>query len=81
MKLKFNPFVLLSIVFVAFFSCEKPEPLYKQPTIPQGLQTQTFAMGENYSNQLWFDFETQKRTIKDSGYWYSKIINEMHTKK
>ena len=69
MKFKFNPFELFSIVLVAFFSCEKPESLYKQPTIPQGLQTQTFAMGENYSNQLWFDFETQKTTVNTYGDW------------
>lgn len=69
MKNKSILIVLLVFVFAAIFSCEKPEPLYKQPTVPQGTQTQTFAMGENYSNQLWFDFETQKTTVNEYGNW------------
>ena len=51
----------LGLFATAFFTaCEKPEPLYPQPKTSLGVQSQIFAMGENYANQLWFDFATQK---------------------
>lgn len=53
-----------------FMSCEKPEPLYPKPTLPVGLQSQTFAMGETYENQLWFDFATQKTASNAFGLWH-----------
>lgn len=69
MKIRISHILFFFVLAVSFFTCEKPEQLYKQPTIPQGLQTQTFAMGENYSNQLWFDFETQKTSVNIFGGW------------
>ena len=50
-------------------SCEKEEALYPKPNVPIGLQTQSFAMGENYENQLWFDFETQNTYSNRYGNW------------
>jgi hypothetical protein len=60
----------LLVLFAVFFtSCEKDEPLYPQPKVAAGLQTQTFEMGETYSNQLYFDFETQTKTTNLFGQW------------
>jgi hypothetical protein len=50
--------------------CEKPEPLYPKPILPIGIQSQTFAMGETYENQLWFDFATQKTETNAFGLWH-----------
>lgn len=50
-------------------SCEKSEPLYPKPNVPTGLQTKSFALGENYENQLWFDFETQSTASNLFGKW------------
>lgn len=63
----------ISIFLIPLFflmSCEKPEPLYPKPTLPVGLQSQTFAMGETYENQLWFDFATQKTESNAFGLWH-----------
>ena len=53
-----------------FTACEKPEPLYPQPKTSLGVQSQIFAMGENYANQLWFDFATQKTETNAFGLWH-----------
>lgn len=59
---------LLPVLFM--MSCEKPEALYPKPISPAGLQSQTFAMGETYENQLWFDFATQKTETNAFGLWH-----------
>jgi len=65
-----------NIVFVTllavgiFTACEKPEPLYPQPKTSVGVQSQIFAMGETYANQLWFDFATQKTETNAFGLWH-----------
>ena len=63
-------FVSLTIV-IAFIStgCHKEEALYLAPQVADGIQTQTFAMGENYSNQLYFNFETQETSSNEFGTW------------
>lgn len=53
----------------ALNSCEKAEKLYPEPTIPKGIQTQIFGMGENYENQIWFEFSTQATAINRSDVW------------
>ena len=62
---------LIAVFFLVFgmSSCEKEEALYPKPNVPIGLQTQSFAMGENYENQLWFDFETQHTYSNRYGNW------------
>ncbi len=61
----------LGLFATAFFTaCEKPEPLYPQPKTSLGVQSQIFAMGENYANQLWFDFATQKTETNAFGLWH-----------
>lgn len=64
---------LLHIAFVAILllisSCEKEEELYPAPVVPAGIQTATFAMGENYENQLWFEFSSQKTVANPFGLW------------
>ena len=61
----------LGLIATAFFTaCEKPEPLYPQPKTSLGVQSQIFAMGENYANQLWFDFATQKTETNAFGIWH-----------
>ncbi len=63
--------VLLGLVATAFFTaCEKPEKLYPQPKTSVGVQSQIFAMGETYANQLWFDFATQKTETNAFGLWH-----------
>jgi hypothetical protein len=63
--------IVLALGAVAFFTaCEKPEPLYPQPKTSVGVQSQIFAMGENYANQLWFDFATQKTETNAFGLWH-----------
>jgi hypothetical protein len=62
---------LLGLIATAFFTaCEKPEKLYPQPKTSVGIQSQIFAMGENYANQLWFDFATQKTETNAFGLWH-----------
>ncbi len=65
---KYSSILLLFTVLI-LTSCEKEEPLYPQPKVAAGLQTQTFEMGETYSNQLYFDFETQTKTSNLYGKW------------
>ena len=62
---------LIVLVFLLFqlWGCEKEEALYPQPKVAAGLQTATFEMGETYSNQLWFDFESQKTHTNQFGNW------------
>lgn len=63
--------VLVALLAAAFFTaCEKPEPLYPQPKTSVGVQSQIFAMGETYANQLWFDFATQKTETNAFGLWH-----------
>lgn len=57
------------IGFSVLTSCEKDEPLYLQPTVAAGIQTQTFEMGETYENQLFFDFESQQTYTSTFGLW------------
>jgi len=62
--------VLLVLSFsLVFTACEKEEPLYPQPQVPAGLQTQEFAMGENYENQIWFHFGSQSGSTNTFGLW------------
>ncbi len=53
-----------------FQACEKPEPLYTAPVASKGLQIQSFAMGENYENQLFFKFSTQQLNSSAHGNWH-----------
>ena len=64
-----NQILLMLVAILGMSSCEKDEVLYPRPNVPVGIQTQTFAMGENYENQLWFDFETQKTYTNQYGNW------------
>ena len=64
-------FSFLAMAFALFFNaCEKPEKLYPAPNSSAGLQTQSFAMGENYENQLFFNFSTQKTYSSPFGLWH-----------
>lgn len=63
--------VIVGVIATAIFSaCEKPEPLYPMGKTSAGLQSQIFAMGETYENQLWFDFATQKTESNAFGLWH-----------
>lgn len=71
--MKTNAISLYTFALAMLFSlggCEKPEALYKQPTNSLGIQSKSFAMGENYANQLWFDFATQKTESNPFGLWH-----------
>ncbi|MEY4003741.1 MAG: hypothetical protein RIT07_1783, partial [Bacteroidota bacterium] len=57
------------VIIMSLASCEKDEPLYIAPEVPVGTQSATFAMGENYENQLWFEFATQKTASNPFGLW------------
>lgn len=50
----------LLILVLGLYSCTKKEKLYPIPTYPQGMQSEVFAMGLNYENQLYFQFNKQK---------------------
>lgn len=50
-------------------ACEKQEKLWDKPDVPAGIQTQIFGMGENYENQLWFEFSTQKIATNRHDNW------------
>lgn len=63
------PLLLLSSLALLFAGCHKDEPLYENPTVAEGLQTQVFEMGESYSQQLYFDFETQQVGSTAFGKW------------
>lgn len=59
----------LMVMLIGLSSCEKEEGLYTAPEVPVGTQSATFAMGENYENQLWFEFSTQKTASNAFGLW------------
>lgn len=59
----------LLVLLAGLSSCEKEEALYTAPDVPVGTQSATFAMGENYENQLWFEFSTQKKASNAFGLW------------
>lgn len=61
--------LFLTLVLISLTSCEKQEKLYPAPVVPKGIQTATFAMGENYENQLWFEFSTQQSWSNPFGLW------------
>lgn len=59
-----------TFIFVLLLSsCHKDEPLYPAPQVAKGIQTQTFEMGESYSQQLYFDFESQQVGSNPFGLW------------
>jgi hypothetical protein len=62
-------FLFTAILLVSLSACEKSEKLYPAPVVPKGIQTATFAMGENYENQLWFEFSTQRTWSNPFGIW------------
>jgi len=69
--MRLHKIILAGLFATAFFTaCEKPEKLYPQPKTSLGVQSQIFAMGENYANQLWFDFATQKTETNAFGLWH-----------
>jgi hypothetical protein len=57
------------LISMCLLACEKEEPLYTAPDVPLGTQSATFAMGENYENQIWFEFSTQKTVSNPFGLW------------
>lgn len=61
--------ILLTYFIVLFSACHKEEELYENPTVAEGIQTQVFEMGESYSQQLYFDFETQQVGSNAFGSW------------
>ena len=54
-------YISLILLVISLAGCEKEEPLYTAPEVPIGTQSTSFFMGENYENQLWFEFSTQKQ--------------------
>lgn len=62
-------FILCSVSLVFAVSCEKPEKLWDKPNVPAGIQTQVFGMGENYENQLWFEFSSQNTATNHHDIW------------
>jgi len=65
----FTWFIALCIVLL-FQACEKPEALYPAPVASKGLQIKSFAMGENYENQLFFNFANQQMSSSAHGSWH-----------
>ncbi len=61
--------LFISPLLLLFSACEKPEPLVPPRTIPVGTQTKVFGMGENYENQIWFEFSTQQIHINRHDNW------------
>lgn len=61
--------ILFSPLIILLNSCERPEKLYELKPIPAGLQTKTFGMGENYENQIWFEFSSQQFYINRHDGW------------
>jgi hypothetical protein len=60
---------LISPILLFLAACERPEPLVKKPNVPEGTQTKVFGMGENYENQIWFEFSTQQVAINRHDNW------------
>lgn len=61
---------LLFVTLLTITACEKPEKLYPQPKTSVGVQSQTFAMGETYASQLWYDFANQRTETNAFGLWH-----------
>lgn len=74
MRLKLS--ILLSVFVLTFSACEKAEKLRELPPVPAGIQTQIFGMGENYENQIWFEFSTQKTEINRHDNWDIAFSND-----
>ena len=62
-------YISLILLVISLAGCEKEEPLYTAPEVPIGTQSTSFFMGENYENQLWFEFSTQKTASNPFGLW------------
>ena len=61
--------ILLAYFVIFFTACHKEEDLYDNPSVAEGVQTQVFEMGESYSQQLYFDFESQQVGSNAFGSW------------
>ncbi|MFN5251778.1 MAG: HmuY family protein [Bacteroidia bacterium] len=59
----------IAAVSLVFSSCEKPEKLWTLPPVPAGTQTRVFGMGENYENQIYFEFVNQRIEINNHNNW------------
>ena len=70
LSIRSTSFLIASFAVLLFQSCEKPEPLYPAPVASKGLQIQSFAMGENYENQLFFHFSSQTLSSSPHGIWH-----------
>lgn len=62
-------FIFSVLLLTAISSCEKEEKLWDPIFVPKGVQTQIFGMGENYENQIWFEFSTQNTEINQHDNW------------
>ncbi len=62
--------VIALFIVLSFQACEKPEALYPAPVASKGLQIKSFAMGENYENQLFFNFGSQLLSSSAHGSWH-----------
>lgn len=61
--------ITLSALLLGITACEKDEKLWPAPVVPAGVQTKVFGMGENYENQVWFEFATQKIELNRHDGW------------
>ncbi|MBS3915338.1 MAG: HmuY family protein [Bacteroidetes bacterium] len=64
-----NLFILISASLFLLSSCERPEPLVPPLQFPAGLQTKVFGLGENYENQIWFEFSSQQMIMNRHDNW------------